>query len=468
MQLQRSALLTAWLALAGSAGVAHADLISYYNFNNNLPSGTVATFPRTPAQGNGSLTFVGGAPANAVFFGGTTVNAVGTDPAGNSLAIQNGTAGANNGSFQQYQLSTLGFRNLVLSYATQGTSTGFNNQSVSYSTNGTTFINVASPFAIPTSFATRTVDLSSITALNDQASVFIRITNSGGSNTSAAGNNRFDNVQFNAAASVTGNNTTLTATPLNVDFGRVIMGATPTRSITLNKTGSDTTGFSITSSGGVTSDSLGGAFLAGPQSTTFNVGVTTTTAGAQSGAVVVDNLAVSSAAAGQGSADANEVIGVAATVLSPANASFDAIADQDADAINLGTLTQGDAAGSQSFSIFNLIDALGSTSALDLDSIQFIGADSAGISTDLATFSGLAAGGSMLFNASLDTAQVGAFSETLLLSFSDEDVLGETVNTLTLTLTGEVVAAPIPEPATLSLLAMGALGLLRRPRRRRA
>ncbi len=458
-------MFTAAALLASTTGVAHGDLLSYYNFNNGLASGTQASLTQTPAQGNGSLAITAAAPTNVLYFGGTLINAVGADPAGNALAIQNGTSGANNGSTQTYQLSTTGFNNLKLTYATQGTGTGFTSQNISYSTNNVTFTSFTSAFTIPSSFGLRTVDLSGVPALQNTPNVFVRITHTGGSISSSSGNNRFDNVQFNAAALATGNNTTITATPTTAAFGRVIVGATPTQSISLSKTGSDTTGYNITSSGDATSDSLGGAFVAGAQTVDFNVGVTTATAGTKSGTVTVANTAVSSANPGQGNLDPNDVIGVSATVLNASNASFDAVLNQDIDSIDLGTVTQGDPTASQSFNISNLLSTLGITSALDLDSIQFDGLDDAAISTDLVTFVGLAAGDSNTFNAFLDTTQVGVFNETLLLNFSDENVLGETTNQLTLNITGTVAPVSIPEPAGLALIGLGGLVLLSRRRR---
>ena len=103
---------------------------------------------------------------------------------------------SNNGNGVVYKLSTAGFKNLIVTYATQGTATGFTTQTWSYSTDGTNFTSLASAVTPPTSFALETIDFSSISALNNQSVVFLKVALTGA--TATSGNNRIDNVQFNA------------------------------------------------------------------------------------------------------------------------------------------------------------------------------------------------------------------------------------------------------------------------------
>lgn len=111
------------------------------------------------------------------------------------LAIKNTTA---NGKSIVFKISTIGFQDLMISYAYRRTATGFNHCVWSYSINGTDFTDAVTKTydATISPAVLETVDLSSITALDEQESVYLKLTFSGCS--SASGNNRLDNVQFNA------------------------------------------------------------------------------------------------------------------------------------------------------------------------------------------------------------------------------------------------------------------------------
>jgi hypothetical protein len=114
-----------------------------------------------------------------------------TSPA--ALALLNQTANSKNAVFK---FSMSGFQDLVVSYATQRTSTGFTTQTWSFSTDGTNWTDHQTITNLPTAFATQT--LNSITGLNGATDAYLRLTVTGA--TAAAGNNRLDNIQFNATA----------------------------------------------------------------------------------------------------------------------------------------------------------------------------------------------------------------------------------------------------------------------------
>ena len=230
-----------------------------------------------------------------------------------------------------------------------------------------------------------------------------------------------------------------------VNLGRVITGsAIPSaQAVSLIKTGADPTYYQVTATGAATSDVNGrfNAFVGGSGLDTLNVGLSgsTASAGLLTGSITVDNLDVSTGGAGQGSADANDVVTVNLDVLDHSNASFVSGIDQDLLTIDFGTLAPGGTVNS-AFDLFNLESTLGFTADLDLDSIVGSG-DTAVLGSNLAAFAGLAANGSNGFLASFDTSSVGTFSASYTLNLSDEDIAGATNQVLTLQLLGEVAGA---------------------------
>ena len=178
------------ILLAGSGNVK-ADEIAIWNFNDsdlNVDHGT----------GTLSSNFVS---ANIQFAAGTTTNARLGDIAGQALSLQGGTGTTNNGRSLTINVSTVGFANIVFSFATQGTSTGFNNNQFQYSVDGINFIDFGSPFipaavfgAVPIVFT-----LSSIVGLNNNPDAAFRIIFNGA--TSSTGNNRIDNIVIEGTSS---------------------------------------------------------------------------------------------------------------------------------------------------------------------------------------------------------------------------------------------------------------------------
>jgi len=143
----------------------------------------------TTVNANGSIVF-----ANITSPNGTTVNTFEGAPAGGSITLSGGADTANNGAHFQFQISMAGHRDLQVSYATQRTSTGFDRQIWSYSTDGVNFTELQTIDAIPASYGA--VALGTITELNDAATAYLRVTFEGA--TGAAGNNRLDNITFQA------------------------------------------------------------------------------------------------------------------------------------------------------------------------------------------------------------------------------------------------------------------------------
>ena len=172
------------LLLLIGANSSRATEITIWNFND---SDLLADF------GAGTLTTDFNV-ANILFAAGTTNNARQGAPAGQALSLQGGTGTANNGRNITFSVSTLGFANIIISFATQGTSTGFNSNQLQYSLDGLSWTNFGSPFTPATAFGSTPVvfNLSAIPALNDNPNAAFRIIFNG--STTSTGNNRLDNL----------------------------------------------------------------------------------------------------------------------------------------------------------------------------------------------------------------------------------------------------------------------------------
>ena len=179
--------------LAVCSPAAPADELAVWNFNDSNLN-----------VDRGSGTLVSNINVvNLLFAAGTTNNARLGDAAGQSLSLQGGTGTANNGRHITFNVSTLGFSNIVVSFATQGTSTGFNSNQFQYSLDGVTFINFGTPYTPASAFGTVPLvfSLASIVGLTDNANAAFRILFNGA--TSATGTNRIDNFVVEGTAAAT-------------------------------------------------------------------------------------------------------------------------------------------------------------------------------------------------------------------------------------------------------------------------
>lgn len=203
----RTLALAAFFVVGASAQAQ--SLIAYWNFNDlsttgGLPSNANQT-AYAPTTGVASLNLVGwtsragtSPPHGISNFGGSTINAISTDVAGQALALQGGAASGtpNNGASLVLKFSTINLWDVKLSFATQRTSTGFNSNQLAYSTDGVAFTNFGAAYNAATAFALQSFDLSAISDIENKTNVWLRITFDGA--TTISGNNRIDNIQIDA------------------------------------------------------------------------------------------------------------------------------------------------------------------------------------------------------------------------------------------------------------------------------
>lgn len=209
------------LLIACAAGAAEAQM-AYWRFPGVVPPGGdnfKITFPVAAdvnnVGGTAQITTDGlvwdgtAAPpatgqGNFQYFSGTTINAVGADVAGSGFSFRSGVAGASNGKSVTFQFSSLGFSDIIMTFAERFSGTAAASDiAVSTSTDGVNFTPQSAYSSVnPTNlrdgtFRLRTIDLSAVDSLENVSAAYVRFTFNGFSTTSATGTWRIDNVQFN-------------------------------------------------------------------------------------------------------------------------------------------------------------------------------------------------------------------------------------------------------------------------------
>lgn len=169
------------IALVATAGIANASIITQWDFNSPDVDGSFATGSLVPNIGAGTPSVIGGV-FDAGFFSGA-VNGGSTDPVLNpnnsawqttdypDTNINSGTAGV------QFDVSTAGFSNIVVSWDQRHSNTSSRWVGFQYSTNGVDFIDFATFEATngDTWFNNRTVDLTGVAGVDNNPDFAFRI-----------------------------------------------------------------------------------------------------------------------------------------------------------------------------------------------------------------------------------------------------------------------------------------------------
>ncbi len=227
-----------------------------------------------------------------------------------------------------------------------------------------------------------------------------------------------------------------------INLGTVITGApTPSQSFSVYNVPSTngaalTAGLdldSVNTSGSSAITTSAGTFtnLAAGSGQTFNASMSTASAGNFS---TTQTYGVSDQNLLGATSGADLTATFTGTVLDHSEASLASPSNVDSDSLVLGPVIIGGST-SQSFDIHNLASVNGAalTVGLDLDNVTQSG--SSDFSTDAVPFSGLVAGTSQTFNASVTATSVGAINGSTTFDVSDADLPGATAGTsLTLNL----------------------------------
>jgi hypothetical protein len=376
-------------------------------------------------------------PVNSTSASSGYTGSTGTGNIGN--AVRTGALSKTSGGSAYYEISftpTAGYQLQItdFDFGTRSTGTGPQSFSLFSSIDAYGVALMSGSITNNSSWAYKDNTAFTLTAAaNTPVTLRLYVYGGSGSPGSSTINHRLDDIKITVTANpvATGNNTAITASTTNVALGRVMQTASnPTNNVTLNKTGTDTTTYTVTAGSQATVADAGTSFTGGAQSDQISVGVNRSTTGAKSGTVTVDNTAASSAGSNQGSADNNEVINVSGTV----------VADRviSAESVDLGKVLVGTTTASQ--------DSTLSTTGADADRTR-VTVNGTTASNEGVT---VAAGSSQLFNEASDTVDrsvSGNFSTSgsknvnVNLSVTGEGLTGEAVNNVTVNATADVYQA---------------------------
>jgi len=205
------------IAIKGSL-IPEEQLVHYWNFNA-LPTGTITTAIAADESllnpANTSITYPGTGAGYVDRVDGDLLNIQNGAVAGYALRPRN----PSNTRQLLIAFPTTGYEDIKVSFATTKTAQGATEQTYSYSVDGgTTFITAGLPVTsynpVTDVYNLVTLDLSSITAVDNLGSLIIKVNFGGSTAAGTSGNNRFDNITVHGRP--TGN--TADVTPPSVAF----------------------------------------------------------------------------------------------------------------------------------------------------------------------------------------------------------------------------------------------------------
>lgn len=186
-------------ALAGCLALVAGDcwgaVIATWTFETSSPTNVG---PHSPEIGAGNASFIVVTGSNSI-----------SSPAGNGSLRSFSSNGWNVGEGFQFQVNTLGFQSIGVTWDQFGSATGPRDFTLQYSTDGTNFMNFLS-YSLPTNVSTWSTstrnassgfsaDLTAVTALNNASSASFRLLQANtisinGSTVGSTGTGRVDNV----------------------------------------------------------------------------------------------------------------------------------------------------------------------------------------------------------------------------------------------------------------------------------
>lgn len=195
-----SALAITLLLVFSSNALQAQSLLYYWNFNDNVPATDENWAQPIMSQ-------IGDAELNYTFteafsFTGTNINGIEGEVNGGSFAPRGGVDNVNNGAYFTLTAPTTGYQDIILTYPTRRTSTGFHTHEIQYTTDGNNWlskesIDISAFVSNWVAGQLITVNFSGVAGVDDNADFAIRVILTGAS--SAAGNNRLDNIRISGS-----------------------------------------------------------------------------------------------------------------------------------------------------------------------------------------------------------------------------------------------------------------------------
>mgnify|MGYP005724997129 CR=1 FL=1 len=210
-----------------------------------------------------------------------------------------------------------------------------------------------------------------------------------------------------------------------VDLGLMIGEPSdfPAVSIDLQKTGAAPTTYSVVTDGDLAEVSRYQFGVArNTQSMSHTVQITGSGFGPFGGNVTIDTTEVTSAGAGLGSSDGDDVVTITGIALDHALASLDGQSQTSELVIDFGQLEVDETSPTLGYSVWNIAPSVYSAN-LDIDSVMIIG-DAGAFSTNLTPLSGIMTGEDAAFTVEIDTQTIGTYEATAIITVSDEDLPG--------------------------------------------
>ena len=172
--------LLAIAALSASLACATGATIAQWNFNSPTPDGSPPSGTTAPSTGSGLASLVGS--VTATFSDGSTNDpAPASDDSGWNTTHYPAQGTSNKMAGVQFNISTLGYSNIVVRWDLRVTGTASKYYRLQYSTNGSSFLDYPTPTAAllaapsPSYYEGQTNSLAAITTVNNNANFGIRI-----------------------------------------------------------------------------------------------------------------------------------------------------------------------------------------------------------------------------------------------------------------------------------------------------